>query len=303
MSINCEDTGHHCALKSLKDLRLITQEQYDCLLEVEGFCQPGIGTNPSNILRLLNGETFGCDDTRKSLSQRVGINFGNPMDSDSRSAEPEKQWIIFNLATMQIPAEGKIPEIILEILNSKILKPDASRLASRLFLHLEGGIKGHYFVFHGDEKNPYLIDPFDENRGSFFRSPTIISFKQLRINRTDKILFLVKTSELIAAGDIVSQEHLEYNFYAKGTDKLDTKACEKLEKEIMDNLTEDQKACIAKSIGEPSSKRVKTRGGKTNTKKKYRAKTTISTNKYAKRHRIRRSRRKSQGNRINNGKH
>jgi hypothetical protein len=296
MSITCQDTGHHCALKSLQDLRLITQEQYDCLLKVEGFCQPGIGTNPSKILKLLNGETFGCDDTRKSLSQRVGINFRIPMDSDSRSAEPEKQWIIFNLATMEIPAGRTIPEIILEILNSKILQLQTT--APRLFLHLEGGIKGHYFVFHGDEKNPYLIDPFDENwvRKKF-------QFKQLPINRTDKILFLVETSELIAAGDIVSQEYLEYKLYAKGVDKLDTKACEKLEKEIMDNLTEDQKACIAKSIGETPTIGKRKHGGKTNTKKKYRAKTTISTNKYAKRHRIRRSRRKSQGNRINNGKH
>jgi|LakMenE01Jun11ns_1017448.scaffolds.fasta_scaffold9830530_2 hypothetical protein len=302
----CEESGHHCALKSLQDLRLITQEQYNCLINLPGFCVPGIGTNPSKILRLLNGETFGCDDNRKSVIQKLGINFGTPMDSDSADRVPENLLIRFDLSRMIIPVGMGIPEIIHKTLNDKILKPDASRLASRLVLHLEGGTKGHYFVFRNDKDNPYLIDPFDKNRESFFRSTTKISFKQLSISNPDQILFFVNTSELSDESAIVSKDKVMFEFYDRGIDILDTKACEELETYIMENLTEEERACIengaAGYLPDKSSEKRK-RGGKTNTKKKYRAKTTISTNKYAKRHRIRRSRRKSQGNRINNGKH
>lgn len=327
MSRTCEDSGFECALKSLQDLRLITPEQYDCLMKLPGFCVPGIGTNPSKILRLLNGETSGCDDNRKSLSQRLGINFGTPMDSDSADRDPGKVWVRYDLSRVKRSVGMSIPEVILQTLNDNILQSEASRSAPRLVLNLEGGTKGHYSVFYGGV-DPYLIDPFDKNRGNLIFPRTQIPFKDLAISKNQQVLFLVNTNELINSEGITSLNELMYNFYGIGIDLLGIEACERLEELIMENLTEDQRACIAESaegylrkrgknvghvqyVGGPGpdeeeleehTKRVK-RGGKTNTKKKYRAKTLVLTNKYAKRPRIRRSRRKSKSNRINNGKH
>ena len=55
-SRTCETSGHHCGLESLLYLNIITKEQYDYLMNLPGFCEPDIGTKPSNILKLLNGE-------------------------------------------------------------------------------------------------------------------------------------------------------------------------------------------------------------------------------------------------------
>lgn len=322
-SRTCEDSGYECALKSLQDLGLITQKQYNCLMKLPGFCVPGIGTNPSNILRLLNGETFGCDDNRKSVIQKLGINFGTPMDSDSADRVPGKVWVRYDLSRVKRSVGMSIPEVILKTLNDKILQSEASKSAPRLVLNLEGGTKGHYSVFYGGA-NPYLIDPFDKNRGNLIFSRTQIPFKNLAISQNHQVLFLVTTTELINSESITSLDDFMLKLYGIGIDILDEEACKRLETDIMENLTEKEQACIAESaegylrergkiqyVGGPApdeeeperpTKRVKD-GGKTNTKKKYRAKTVVSTNKYAKRPRIRRSRRKSQGNRINNGKH
>ena len=332
-SRTCEDSGFECALKSLQDLGLITQEQYDCLMKLPWFCVPGIGTNPSNILRLLNGETFGCNDTSKSVIQRLGINIGTPMDSDSADRVPGKVWVRYDLSRVKRSVGMTIPEVILKTLNDNILQSEASRSARRLVLNLEGGTIGHYSVFYGGA-NPYLIDPFDKNRGSRIFSRTRIPFKNLAISPNHQVLFLVTTTELINSESITSLDDFMLKFYGIGIDILDEEACQQLEKQIMENLTEKEQACIKNGargylpergkiqyvgdyehhvqyVGGPApdeeeperpTKRVKD-GGKTNTKKKYRAKTLVSTNKYAKRPRIRRSRRKSKSNRINNGKH
>lgn len=130
------------------------------------------------------------------------------------------------------------------------------------------------------------------------------------------ILLLIDESE-------IRNTPLEYNPNNK-IGILDTEQCRIIEKPIVDTFnaahkdpncddtifvyvgfSENEKQKLEKKdYKEPDkhSKKLK-RGGKTNTKKKYRAKTLVSINKYAKRPRIRRSRRKSKSNRINNGKH
>ena len=311
MPRTCEDTGHHCALKSLLYLGIITQAQYDCLLKLDNFCVPGIGTNPSSILKLMNGIPIrdangkNCMDSPPSLLERSGINFGSPMVYSAAADESSGQEHFW------LRCELSLSNDIQDKLFNEILKSPYGD--SRLMLHLEDGIKGHYSIFTGDRNNSNVIDSFDPKLGSWLGYPTKIPFTQILKNKRkldenkkleEYIFFLVNINELIPEGDIVNRDQLMLQYYGPGIHLIDTEGCEMLEKRIMASLTEDQKACIAESAeGYLREQPAKKRGGKTNTKKKYRAKTVVSTNKYAKRHRIRRSRRKSQGNRINNGKH
>ena len=312
MPRTCEDTGHHCALKSLLYLRIITQAQYDCLLKLDNFCVPGIGTNPSSILKLMNGIPIidangkNCMDSSPSLLERSGINFRSSMDYSAadESSGQEHFWLRCELSSSN--------DIQDKLFNEILKSPFGD---SRLMLHLEDGIKGHYSIFTGDRNNSYVIDSFDPNLESWLGYQKKIPFTQTLQNKRkldenkkleEYIFFLVDINELIPKDEIVNRDQLMFKYYGPGIHLIDTKGCEMLEKHIMASLTEDQKACIAESAAGYLRERerpTKKRGGKTNTKKKYRAKTLVSINKNASRHRIRRSRRKSKSNRINNGKH
>ena len=277
--ITCQDTGHECALKSLQDQGLITQAQYNCLIKVEGFCVPGIGTNPSKILELLNGvpiidangDTINCMDNVSVLSQIVGINFVNPMVSHAATHEnPEKLWLRFDCSRIEIPVGiSNIAEAILHILFTVILTSPVSKSASRLVLNLGEGTDGHFSVFYGGD-NPYIIDPFDRNRNSVFLSRTKIPFAKLPIQKNQYIFFLVDINELIPERGISSREQLMNGDYGLGIDLLDIEGCKKLETITIANLTQHQRYCIANPGYLPDNKQ--RRGGGKRTKKHKRKK-------------------------------
>ena len=275
--ITCQDTGHECALKSLQDQGLITQAQYNCLIKVEGFCVPGIGTNPSKILELLNGvpiidangDTINCMDDVSVLSQIVGINFGNPMESYAATHEnPEKLWLRFDCSRIEIPVGiSNIAEAILHILFTAILTSPVSKSASRLVLNLGEGTDGHFSVFYGGD-NSYIIDPFDPNRNSVFLSRKKIPFAKLPIQKNQYIFFLVDINELIPEGGIRNREQLMNEYYGRGIDLLDIEGCKHLEAITMANLTQHQRYCIANPGYLPDNKQRRGGGGKRTKKQK-----------------------------------
>ena len=278
----CEDTGHECALKSLQDQGLINQVQYDCLIKAEGFCVPGIGTNPSKILELLNGvpikdakgNTIKCMDSNSVSQQGLGINFRFPMESQAATYEtPEKLWLRFDCSQIVIPVGiSNIAEAILSVLFTNILTSTESKSASRLILNLGEGINGHYSVFYGGD-NPYIIDPFDPNRNSYFRRITTIPFTNLQIDRY--IYFLIGINELFQASSVLTREQLLYTNYGQGINVLDIDGCKRLEAYTMSKLTPSQLYSIANpgylQIG---GKRIKTRKKqkRTKTRKKQKIK-------------------------------
>ena len=298
MSRTCESSGHQCGLISLLHLGLITKEQYECLMNLPGFCVPGIGTNPSKILDLLNGEINDCP--------------GKPIIPGSN-----QKWLLFDCTKYEEIAKRKVTEAILDDFMG-IVGPYNS-LVPRLVLHLTIGkiltdTRGHYVMY--DKGN--ITDPFDPRLNIWLIGPTEIAFSDLNLRpiidaKEQYILFLVDDNELIGADKklIIAATNPTPDAVCR---VVDTDYCRQLEGPIMDAFSKAS-ACSKTTytyVGftqeeveelEQSAKRRRSSGGKTNTKKKYRAKTLLSTNKYAKRHRIRRSRRKSQGNRINNGKH
>jgi hypothetical protein len=296
----CEDSGHQCGLISLLHLGLITQEQYSCLMKIPGFCVPGIGTNPSKILDLLNGVIKDCPDVPKtSWFNQKRIASGN-------------RWLRFDCAVFRTLASTKGTTTAAEIYEA-FNGITGYNPASRLVLHLTIGqkitdTKGHYIMYNGE--NGKVRDPFDPRLNSWIFNPTEIEFERINLapnpgTEQEYIFFLVNPDA----------EFINLGFGARtGTDIVDANKCRETEDPIMAAFIAAPEKCPGPImyVGGPepdyikkdnSKKRGRAGGGKTNTKKKYRAKTIISTNKYAKRHRIRRSRRKSQGNRINNGKH
>jgi hypothetical protein len=300
----CEDSGHQCGLISLLHLGLITPEQYDCLMKIPGFCVPGIGTNPSKILDLLNGVIKDCPDVPKtSWFNQKRITSGN-------------RWLRFDCAVFRTLASTKgTTNVAAEIFDAFNGITSTSR-KPRLVLHLTIGheitdTRGHYIMYWGDGD---VTDPFDPYTNSWILSPRKIPFADLNMPfnaGTEKEYMLFLTDD--------SDRFIDLDFGARiGTDIVDADECRTLEDPIMEAFIAAPEKCPGPImyVGGPepapepdyikkdnSKKRGRAGGGKTNTKKKYRAKTVVSTNKYAKRHRIRRSRRKSQGNRINNGKH
>lgn len=297
----CESSGHQCGLISLLHLGLITKEQYECLMNLPGFCVPGIGTNPSKILDLLNGEIEDCPrlPTRSWFNQQI--------------SNSDNQWLSFDCAVFRTLTTEKHTTTAAEIFEA-FNGITSTSTSPRLVLHLTIGreitdTKGHYIMYWGDGN---VTDPFDPYTNSWILSPRKIPFADLNMpfnagTEKEYLLFLINGSDRyvnIDFGGII------------GTDILDANACREIENPIMEAFIAAPEKCPGhiQYVGGPAptsdyikkannNKRGRTDGGKTNTKKKYRAKTVVSTNKYAKRHRIRRSRRKSQGNRINNGKH
>jgi hypothetical protein len=301
----CEESGHQCGLISLLHLGLITQEQYDCLMKIPGFCVPGIGTNPSKILDLLNGVIKDCPG-------------GLPMSwFNQKRIAAGNRWLRFDCTVFRMLAITKSTTTAAEIFEA-FNGITSYKRDSRLVLHLTIGkkitdTKGHYIMYNG--ANGKVRDPFDPRLNSWIFYPAEIDFERINLapnSGTEKeyIFFLVNP-------DI---EFIGLEFGARtGTDILDATACKQVEDPIMEAFSKvsdcDDKHPVQyvggpgpdeEKLDEPEeqeSKGKRKRGGKTNTKKKYRAKTVVSTNKYAKRPRIRRSRRKSKSNRINNGKH
>ena len=289
MSRTCESSGHQCGLISLLHLGLITKEQYKCLMNLPGFCVPGIGTNPSKILDLLNGEINDCP--------------GKPIIPGSN-----QKWLLFDCTKYEDLAKQKTTEAILDDFMGIV--GSYNSLVPRLVLHLTIGkvltdTRGHYVMYDKGK----ITDPFDPLLNVRLLGPTEIAFSDLNLRPSidvneQYILFLVDNNELIGPDTNPNPDAV----YTVNADY-----CRRLEGPIMDAFSKAS-ACSNTTytyVGftkeeveelERSAKRRRSDGGKTNTKKKYRAKTVLYT-KNAKRHRIRRSRRKSQGNRINNGKH
>ena len=284
----CEDTGHECALKSLQDQGLINQVQYNCLIKAEGFCVPGIGTNPSKILELLNGvpiidangDTINCMDSNSVSQQGLGINFRFPMESYAATHEnPEKLWLRFDCSRIEIPVGiSNIAEAILHILFTVILMSPVSKSASRLVLNLGEGTDGHFSVFYGGD-NSYIIDPFDPNRNSVFLSRKKIPFAKLPIQKNQYIFFLVDINELIPEGGIRSREQLMNKYYGRGIDLLDIEGCKHLEAITMANLTQHQRYCIANPGYLPDNKQRRGGGGKRTKKQKRKKQKRTKTRK------------------------
>jgi hypothetical protein len=228
----------------------------------------------------------------------------------------DNEWLRFDCTKFrQIASTKGTTNVAAEIFDAFNGITSTSR-KPRLVLHLTIGheitdTRGHYIIYWGDGN---VTDPFDPYTNSWVLSPRKIPFADLNIpfnSKTEKeyIFFLVNPDA----------EFINLGFGARtGTDIVDANKCRETEDPIMAAFIAAPEKCPGPImyVGGPepapepdyikkdnSKKRGRAGGGKTNTKKKYRAKTVVSTNKHAKRHRIRRSRRKSQGNRINNGKH
>jgi hypothetical protein len=295
----CADTGHDCAPEVMSAGGYIDEQkktEIQCDPEV---CIPGLGTLPSSVLNILNKPNDNKSLLRRLLDGSFIPSFG-----------PAGQSADYNAPTPTTPQEKYIWAVwlnnddtkssIQEFLTTKGYTIDEK---PRILLYIVP-TGSHYVLINKDGK---IDDPSrKEYKIEFASIPTIPYYYTLVLLKSDEnvsndgkmafmnssnpnLLELEKRMVELLVSQSQSQSHL----------KSESEKIKRLRE------LEEEDAAISrqlKELEERSYKRGK-RGGKTNTKKKYRAKTTISTNKYAKRHRIRRSRRKSQGNRINNGKH
>jgi hypothetical protein len=295
----CADTGHDCAPEVMSAGGYIDEQkktEIQCDPEV---CIPGLGTLPSSVLNILNKPNDNKSLLRRLLDGSFIPSFG-----------PAGQSADYNAPTPTTPQEKYIWAVWL---NNNDTKSSIQKFLSANGYTIDGKPRillyivptgSHYVLINKDGK---IDDPSrKEYKIEFASIPTIPYYYTLVLLKSDKIVsdddkiaFMNSSNPNLLELEkrmvelLVSQSQSQSQSESESEKRKRLRELEEKNAEISRQL---------KELEERSYKRGK-RGGKTNTKKKYRAKTTISTNKYAKRHRIRRSRRKSQGNRINNGKH
>lgn len=290
----CAETGHACAPEVMYVGGYITQkkkEEIECDTEV---CIPDLGTLPSSVLNILDETNNNKSLLRRFLEGSLSFipSFGPAGQSADYNAPPplpeEYIWAVWR---NDHNTKRSITDFL--IANGYTIKRKPRIL---LYIVPDGS---HYVLINEDGT---INDPSSkEDRIPFDNIPITPYYYTLILathddSETSEMYFMNSTDR-----DLLELEKDMINLI---NTQLQSKLQSEFEIKKLKRLREleEQNAEISRKLKELEQP-TKKRGGKTNTKKKYRAKTLVSTNKYAKRPRIRRSRRKSKSNRINNGKH